>query len=150
MSIENALKGFATSTEPGALVLQGKWGLGKTHFWKRKIIDPLQKDANTSSATKRYSYVSMFGTENLSDLKASVFQATYEVDSAAFLSAKGWRISDGGGGRLSNSSPMPLKMLQSLMFRALGEHITPLRFSPFAIAAFAWTTLNGVGPTCNS
>lgn len=90
MSIENALRAFIASAEPGAIVLQGKWGLGKTYFWRNRIINPFLVDSTIHHKLKRYSYVSLFGIESLSDLKAAIFQAANEFDSD-FLSSR-WRF----------------------------------------------------------
>jgi hypothetical protein len=89
MSIENALRGFISSKETGAFVLQGKWGLGKTYFWRKRIIKQFMADPKVPKDRKHYSYVSMFGVESLGDLKASIFQAANEFDSE-FLASK-WR-----------------------------------------------------------
>jgi hypothetical protein len=90
MSIENALRGFINSREAGAFVLQGKWGLGKTYFWRQRIIKQFLADPKIPKDRKHYSYVSMFGIESLADLKAAIFQAANEFDSE-FL-ASGWRF----------------------------------------------------------
>ena len=90
MSIENGLRGFISSREAGALVLQGKWGLGKTYFWRQRIIKPFLANDKIPKDLKRYSYVSMFGVESLSDLKVAIFQAANEFDSE--LLASGWRF----------------------------------------------------------
>ena len=92
MSIENAIRGFIGSRESGALVLQGKWGLGKTYFWQRRIIEEFLANPKVPKDRKHYSYVSMFGIESLQDLKASIFQAANEFDSD-FLASR-WRFVD--------------------------------------------------------
>lgn len=85
MSIDNILNRFVCSKEPGALVLQGRWGIGKTYFWRKRIVEPyLQKPWR-----KTYSYVSLFGVSSLDDLKVAVFQATKEFDYD--LRLKWWR-----------------------------------------------------------
>ena len=90
MSIENALKDFVRSPEGGALVLQGPWGLGKTYFWKHRIVETFLADKTTPKTSKQYAYVSLFGVESLADLKASMFQISNEFDSE-FLSSR-WRF----------------------------------------------------------
>lgn len=89
MSIENALRSFISSREGGAIVLQGKWGLGKTYFWRQRIMKAFLADKRVPKHRKHYSYVSMFGVESLADLKAAVFQAANEFDSD-FLASR-WR-----------------------------------------------------------
>lgn len=86
MSVQSVLERFAASKEPGAIVLQGKWGIGKTYFWRKKIIEPyLQKPWR-----KKYSYVSLFGVGSLAELKVAVYQATKEFDYD--LRLKWWRF----------------------------------------------------------
>lgn len=86
MSIENALHRFVTSREPAAIALQGKWGLGKTYFWRRRIVDPYL----AKPWRKKYSYVSLFGVGSLADLKVAIYQATKEFDYD--LRHKWWRF----------------------------------------------------------
>lgn len=76
MSIEKILTDFVSSKEPGAIVLKGRWGVGKTHFWKNRIASQLLD----KPWKKKYSYVSLFGINSLSELKAALAVATDEFD----------------------------------------------------------------------
>jgi len=76
MSIEARLDSFLSSKEAGALVLQGKWGTGKTHLWRHKIMAPLL----AKPWEKKYSYVSLFGIDSLGELKTTLAMATSEFD----------------------------------------------------------------------
>lgn len=80
MSIENRLHSFLYSKESGAIVLQGKWGQGKTFFWRKKVAAPFLADNRLSWRSKKYSYVSLFGVDSLADLKVAIFQASEESD----------------------------------------------------------------------
>lgn len=53
------------------LVLKGSWGIGKTHFWQ-KYINGKKKQKELKQTA--YSYVSLFGLNNLLELKEKVFQ----------------------------------------------------------------------------
>ena len=77
---------FATSKEGGAIVLQGKWGTGKTFFWRKKVVEPYLK----KPWRKKYSYVSLFGLNSLEGLKTSIYQATEEFD--CDLRNRRWRF----------------------------------------------------------
>jgi hypothetical protein len=79
VSIETALKRIVASNEPGAIVLQGRWGVGKTYFWRQQIIRP----ALTELSDARYSYVSLFGINSLAELKTALAFATDEFDREA-------------------------------------------------------------------
>lgn len=79
MSIETLLNDFVASKEPGAIVLQGGWGVGKTQFWQRKIAANLLE----KPWKKKYSYVSLFGISSLADLKVALAVATDEFDTDA-------------------------------------------------------------------
>lgn len=79
MSVETALKRIVTSDVPGAIVLQGRWGVGKTYFWREQIIHP----ALTELSKTRYSYVSLFGINSLAELKTALAFATDEFDRKA-------------------------------------------------------------------
>lgn len=56
----------------GVVVIRGDWGVGKTYFWDQYINNRIQKKDLKQIA---YSYVSLFGKNSLSDIKASVFQS---------------------------------------------------------------------------
>lgn len=79
MSIEARLDSFLSSKEAGAIVLQGKWGTGKTYFWRHTIMAPVL----AKPWKKRYSYVSLFGIESLAELKSALAIATDEFDQDA-------------------------------------------------------------------
>lgn len=79
MSIEARLSSFLSSKEAGAIVLQGKWGTGKTYFWRHTIMAPVL----AKPWKKRYSYVSLFGIESLAELKSALAIATDEFDQDA-------------------------------------------------------------------
>lgn len=81
MSLESRLESFLSSKEAGALVLQGKWGTGKTHLWRHKIMAPLL----AKPWEKQYSYVSLFGIDSLGELKTTLALATEEFDRDAKL-----------------------------------------------------------------
>lgn len=76
MSIQKTIDGFLSAKASSAIVLQGKWGGGKTYFWRHRI----SKDATAEPWRQRYSYVSLFGINSLSELKASLSVATAEFD----------------------------------------------------------------------
>lgn len=79
MSIDAVLSDFAVSDIPGAIVLQGRWGVGKTYLWRYKVLPVVfSKQSKTS-----YSYVSLFGISSLAELKASLAMATEESDQEA-------------------------------------------------------------------
>ena len=56
--------------ETSVLVLKGSWGVGKTYFWEHYVNE--KKEANEIKNTA-YSYVSLFGLNNLDDLKLRIF-----------------------------------------------------------------------------
>ncbi|MEQ7514874.1 hypothetical protein [Xanthomonas campestris] len=85
MSIQKTIQGFLTARVPSAIVLQGKWGVGKTYFWRNRIL----KDATAEPWRQRYSYVSLFGINSLPELKTSLSIATAEFDSDA---RSQWRL----------------------------------------------------------
>ena len=49
---------------PGALLLKGKWGVGKTHLWKTQIAPKLKN--------QKYAHVSLFGIKTAMDLKNKI------------------------------------------------------------------------------
>lgn len=75
--VSNEIKRFLSDKEPEVLCIQGKWGVGKTFAWKQYFKEAKE---NAGLAMNRYAYVSLFGINNLNDLKQSIFENTYEKD----------------------------------------------------------------------
>ena len=71
LSTRQALNDFLVDLTPRALALEGTWGRGKTHLWKAVY----SQFVRTCGPNRRqpYSYVSLFGVETLSELKAAIF-----------------------------------------------------------------------------
>lgn len=80
MSVEqvrSALEKFISGQEAKAIVLKGDWGTGKTYLW-----DSVLKQKKEKISRRKYSYVSLFGLSNLSDLKRGIFENVVSSDSA--------------------------------------------------------------------
>ncbi|WP_179959543.1 hypothetical protein [Pannonibacter tanglangensis] len=77
--VKNEIRRFLKAEDKLALCLSGKWGVGKTHTWDTLLTAAFKNDAVWP---QRYAYVSLFGLENLSDVRRSVFENT--VEAAAF------------------------------------------------------------------
>jgi hypothetical protein len=73
--IQKILEDFISKDRNDLLVLKGGWGVGKTHLWQT-IVKKAKKENNTGK--KRYSYISLFGINNLEDLK-NIIIATREA-----------------------------------------------------------------------
>lgn len=64
-----ALKDLLNFSEPRAIAIKGKWGTGKTHFW-REIIVPSHVNSRTLGPGKRgYAYASLFSIGSIQQLK---------------------------------------------------------------------------------
>lgn len=69
---------FIKNTEPEVLCLRGGWGVGKTHLWNT-CLDDVATSGQAGLAA--YSYVSLFGLNNISDLRMSVFERRRPIKS---------------------------------------------------------------------
>lgn len=69
--VDAALNDFLRSEEPRVVALTGKWGRGKTFFWRRF----LEQQVAQKQHGPRYSYVSLFGLTDLSALKDALFES---------------------------------------------------------------------------
>lgn len=67
-NLENSLIHFLEEDSYKVAVLKGQWGVGKTYFWR--LFLETYKDKLDFRA---YSYVSLFGAENISEVKRSIF-----------------------------------------------------------------------------
>lgn len=70
--VKNQISLFLKSSEPEVLAIRGKWGIGKTHYWNDEIVSA--SIADNGMAYERYAYVSLFGVNNLADLKLVIFE----------------------------------------------------------------------------
>jgi len=77
--IEKILENFASSKRSGAIALTGPWGVGKTYLWQQRVMPKVI----AKPWEKRYSYVSLFGINSLSELKIALAAATDEFDQDA-------------------------------------------------------------------
>lgn len=69
--IESVVLDFLKTRDPQVLVIKGAWGTGKTFTW-RKWLKKASDEGEI--ALSQYAYVSLFGCNSLSDLKAQIFE----------------------------------------------------------------------------
>ena len=69
--IKSQIYSFLKSETPEVMAIRGKWGVGKTYFWKQ-ILKEAQ--AKNSINFDKYAYVSLFGINTLEAMKFSVFE----------------------------------------------------------------------------
>ena len=74
-----------------AIMINGEWGSGKTHFWNNKIRNKIE---SMQLNGKRYTtiYMSLYGISNLEDISKKIFMETTQLmdkNLRRFMSAKG-------------------------------------------------------------
>ena len=58
------------------IMLSGKWGSGKTHFWQNKIAsDELKKELKAKREV--YTYVSLYGKTSIEEIENDIFSQAY-------------------------------------------------------------------------
>ncbi|WP_315784282.1 P-loop NTPase fold protein [Bradyrhizobium sp. SZCCHNPS1003] len=65
---------FLESSKPEVLALRGAWGVGKTYLWNK-----LLKETKATIRLRKYAYVSLFGLQNLNELKYSIYENTIDT-----------------------------------------------------------------------
>lgn len=81
MSIEEVrsqIERFVTSDAAEVLCIRGKWGTGKTYNWCMTLKELV--DENKKISRSKYAYVSLFGVNDLNDLKQEIIYQTTDVD----------------------------------------------------------------------
>ncbi|MGD9489871.1 MAG: P-loop NTPase fold protein [Calditrichaceae bacterium] len=68
INVNKIFDDFFQHDEKKVIVFKGKWGTGKTYYWKKYIKS--KKDFTE----KIISYVSLFGLENINEVKAMIFE----------------------------------------------------------------------------
>lgn len=66
VTVRSVVERFLKEPFPSVLVIRGKWGVGKTYFW-RSCVDAFKSE----SSRRQYSYVSLFGLSSIRDLQIS-------------------------------------------------------------------------------
>lgn len=75
--LEESLKSFFES-DSKVVVIKGDWGVGKTYFWESYISKRIsQKDLKQIA----YSYISLFGSSSLNDIRKQVFHRAKAITS---------------------------------------------------------------------
>jgi len=69
--IKSQINSFLNSDTPEVIAIRGKWGVGKTYFWKQ-ILGEAQR--NNKIQLNKYAYVSLFGINSLEAMKFSIFE----------------------------------------------------------------------------
>ncbi len=69
--VNGEISKFLQSDKPEVLCIRGKWGVGKTYNWTKRLGEA-QKAGNV--VLPRYSYVSLFGINSLEELKQAIFE----------------------------------------------------------------------------
>ncbi|TNE69293.1 hypothetical protein EP331_14555 [bacterium] len=70
---------FLNSKTPEVLVIRGKWGVGKTFAWNYLLNEAkryTELEWNKEKRLENYSYVSLFGINDLKELKRTIFENT--------------------------------------------------------------------------
>lgn len=79
MSIElvrNEIARFLRSPEPEVLCVRGEWGVGKTYTWQKLLAEAAESN---NIALNKYSYVSVYGLKEISDLRNAIFRNRIDV-----------------------------------------------------------------------
>ncbi|MFH7242075.1 MAG: hypothetical protein ACHWZW_04410 [Spirulina sp.] len=71
LAIRNTLDSFFSEKDLAVLVIRGSWGIGKTYFWENYVQNRIDKKELKQTA---YSYISLFGLHDLSELKSKIFR----------------------------------------------------------------------------
>lgn len=75
--IQSTVEEFLISEQNDMLLIKGGWGVGKTFFWRR-VLEQSRRDNKVSK--KSYAYVSLFGVNDIQDLKNAIYASRLIVD----------------------------------------------------------------------
>ena len=78
--ISATVDAFIRNRAPDALAIRGRWGTGKTYHWNDALKRAI---ADGAIVHDRYSYVSLFGLNSLSDFKQTIFASAVVKDHVA-------------------------------------------------------------------
>lgn len=75
--IAQQLQSFIERPEPQVIAIRGAWGIGKTHLWSQFI----ENNRDTANS-KYYSYISLYGINDISAVKLSIFENGVSIKNA--------------------------------------------------------------------
>ncbi|AWZ00350.1 hypothetical protein RHODOSMS8_00797 [Rhodobiaceae bacterium] len=75
--VKREIRRFLSSPVPEVLEIRGRWGVGKTYLWNREIESA---SCRSDIALNRYSYVSLYGLNDLDQVKQSIFDNRQKSD----------------------------------------------------------------------
>lgn len=75
-TIEQQVNHFLAREAPEVISIKGAWGVGKTYAWNNFLTKARHQK---KIALPKYSYVSLFGINSLSDLKFAIFENMVEL-----------------------------------------------------------------------
>jgi hypothetical protein len=63
------------------LIIDGKYGIGKTHFFKKILIPKIENTILSENTQKKYLavHISLFGLKNIEEIKAEIFMSLYSI-----------------------------------------------------------------------
>lgn len=82
-ALESEIERFLQSSEAEVLVISGKWGIGKTFIWNNVLRSARKK--NRGIFFNKYSYVSLFGLNDLNEVRQAIFENTVNREDAGNL-----------------------------------------------------------------
>ncbi len=59
-----------------AIMINGEWGSGKTHFWNNKLRRRIEIIANSSGANYKTIYISLYGINSIEEISKKIFLET--------------------------------------------------------------------------
>lgn len=83
--LTNRLKELFSRDDAFVLSINGKWGVGKTHFWKKFKKNELSNEKNSA-------YVSLFGKETIQDIRTDIILQISKKDN--YINSVGGAISN--------------------------------------------------------
>ncbi|MEZ8383039.1 P-loop NTPase fold protein [Vibrio splendidus] len=128
---------FLSTKNPEVIAIKGRWGVGKTFAWNAFI-----QDYKNDIAVKSYSYVSLFGSNSIQDIRRSVFENTIdtgiigESDDLAALKKNYKSVGKVIGRKSGNALKELAKPIAGVALKGMGSSIDK------AYESFAFATLN--------
>ena len=78
-SLKEKINSFLVSKDRNVLLVKGKWGVGKTFFWKEQYINDKKKfliENPSNNKIKAYSYISLFGLKSSQEISEKIISSS--------------------------------------------------------------------------
>lgn len=93
-NLDKVIEDYLSKQTNYAFLITGKWGVGKTYYYKHRLVEKISSVVSFSNASKKYNsvHISLFGLASIEEIQTQIFLSLHP-----FLKNKAVKLSAGLG-----------------------------------------------------